>query len=456
MKITIALPYLSRQRDSFFREGIGKFLGLLVEGIFQDDSEIQIEVWSYFRGIDSIQTLFNEHFCDRNCRITIINDFDEYKKSRHYKHQLKRGEDDKKIQDDFENMLAHKIGIFSKVRSRCLKFIQRYYLIRAIRKRSKADFVYYNNPIFFPLLCIIKPTIVQIHDLFTMQYEKEFINNNKYYFLANRKVSCWLGIQGLQGAHFVCSSYNTLNKQVLKYIPFIKKNRTHVVRFPSMVKDYGGKTSLTKKEFCSKYGITQAYIAYPTQNRPNKNIITLLRALDYLNDHNIGIQLVITGKFNEVKECEQYIKNHESVARMLVETGNLSEEELYMLYKYSDMVVSTSFVEGGCISGQVLEALKIGNVPVICALLDGIDEWLKVHNMDRSSADMNWFDRYDYIGLAERIKDVLNNQEKHINKQRHIFNDLNEQTWDVTGKEYLGIIKNMIDVNRKDKGGKAK
>lgn len=444
MKLTIAIPYLSISRESVFRDGLGKFLGLLIDGILLHDDEIEIEIWSFSQGVEGMKKLFEKNFKENKCRISIINDFDFYQTTHSYKRKVKLGKTIEEIKREYEGRCDHKRSVLEKILKRVVMIRQRRYLVKAVKSRSKADFVYYNSPCFLPLLSIIKPTLVQIHDLFTMQYERLFVRNSKRYFFTNKAVSFWLGIQGVLGAHFVSSSYNTLNNQVLKYIPLIKKERTHIIRFPAMVKNYEGMVNFSKEDFCKKYGIVGPYIAYPTQNRPNKNIITLLKSLDILCNEGINVKLVITGKFNDVKDCANYIESNPKLLDNLVETGNLSEEELYFLYKCSDMVVSTSFVEGGCISGQVLEALKIGDIPVIHALSDGIDEWLDVHGFNRKTADMNWFDRFDYMNLALLIKDVLINRNSHVVKQKHIFEELDDPTWEDVGCKYLELFSKII------------
>ena len=451
MKKTIAIPYLSIHRESLYRDGLGKFLGMLVNGIMQYDPEVLFEIWTYSQGVPGVKEMFSQYLDEGLDRISYIDDYDIYRKTNRYKKDKKSGASEEEIRVNYENKIAvsrlskrtGKPSLINKALKASDIVWHKHNLVKSIKASSNADAVYYFSPCFIPILGIKKPTLVQIHDMFTIQYEKEFVKQSIRHLITNRTIAFFLGLQSLSNAHFVCSSGNTLNNQILKYIPFVKKENTHIVRFPAMIKDYKDVADKGKEAFCAEHGITAPYIAYPTQNRPNKNIITLLKAMKCLKEMNVNVQLVLTGQFGGVKICQEYIDNNPDIQDMLVETGNLSDEDLYLLYKHADMVVSTSFVEGACISGQVLEALKIGNIPVVCALLDGVDEWLSVHGFDRKTADMNWFERFDYETLAKTIKDVLENREEHLKKQEHIFREIVEPTWPETGKAYLDLIDSI-------------
>ena len=442
METVIAIPYLSRKGESVYREGLGKFLRLMINGMLDANPDVSIEIWVYSQGVPAIKQLFKEQIEKNPERIRIIDDFSVFQNSKAYKQRIENGDSIEKIRKEYEN--ETRLGKGFLFRSISFdSFRHRHNLIKNVKKESKADYIYYFCVNYVPIIGVSKPTLIQVHDLFTMKYEKLFASDSWRYWITNRAVRVFLGLQRLRGAHFVCSSNSTREEQCLKYIPFSGEDNVHLLRFPAMVKEYPEMDDADSGEFCKKYSLTSRYIAYPTQNRPNKNMITLLKAMQLLKQKGTDIKLAITGCFNDVEECRLFIENNPEIKEMLIETGSLSEEDLYLFYKNAAMVASTSFIEGACVSGQVLEALQIGGVPVIHALSDGIDEWLGVHGYTRETADMNWFERFDYVKLAELIEDVLVDKDKHIKKQAHIFKGMKSVGWGETGTRYLELLRSL-------------
>src|SRR5699024_9944602 len=109
-----------------------------------------------------------------------------------------------------------------------------------------------------------------------------------------------------------------------------------------------------------------------------------------------------------------------------------------------DMVVCPNLIEGMGISGQALEALKIGGIPVVHAKTLGVEELLEKIGMTMDTADLNWVDLDDSHGMAQKIIDVLQNPEKYAQKQKEIIKAFERITWHDVADEYLTLFEKQI------------
>ena len=62
MGTIIAIPYLSRRGEPIYREGLGKFLKLMITGMLDTNPDVSIEIWTYSQGVPGIKHLFKEQF----------------------------------------------------------------------------------------------------------------------------------------------------------------------------------------------------------------------------------------------------------------------------------------------------------------------------------------------------------------------------------------------------------
>ena len=115
-----------------------------------------------------------------------------------------------------------------------------------------------------------------------------------------------------------------------------------------------------------------------------------------------------------------------------------------MLYKYQDIAIGSTIIEGMGISGQVIEALKVGNVPAVHSRCYGYQDSLTAVGLTEETADLNWFDYNDDETLANYIEDVLQNPQPHIEKQKHIMNAYMSRTWQDVAQKYIELFEQTI------------
>jgi len=176
------------------------------------------------------------------------------------------------------------------------------------------------------------------------------------------------------------------------------------------------------------------FLFYASQFRPNKNIISLLKAYEYLlRRRYIGHKLVLTGHPHLLPEVNTFIEEHNLQSDVLCLYG-LSERELAACYRLADLAVNPSLSEGGC-PFTFTEALSVGT-PVVMARIPVSEEVIT----DPELQELMFFDPYDWKNMAERIEWGLNNRARLLEKQKPFYEQLARRTWRNVVDEYIEIL----------------
>lgn len=445
----VSIPYSFDKSIDIRREGIGVYVSLLVKALLDYFPDLEIEVWTYAFNKKNVYSLFKDAFEKYASRIKIYDDGVKCINSYHvmmifckyfvlkrafYKvlHLITRSRFYKEKLDKLKSKKEN--GDWLPIKYRKNKIQEK------IKLLSHADVVYNFFVTIDMGLWFDCPKFVQVHDLFTMALKDLFAKhwNQRDLEMHNKIISDLLEQYAGQGAVFVSSSKYIAYEHSLKFIPGIHDNQVAVIPFPPLIKDFDTVDILNKKEFKNKYRIPGKYIAMPSQNRPNKNWGVILRALAELKKQGVCLYFVTTGHVGDIQYDGQLVKDL-GIADLIIEVGSLSQKDLYALYKYSDLMVASTVIEGLGISGQALEALKAGSIPIIHAKSLGVAESLDAVGLTMDTADLNWFDLDDYKTLVEKIKDVLSNPESHIEKQKHILAAYLKRTWKEVADNYMKI-----------------
>ncbi len=176
------------------------------------------------------------------------------------------------------------------------------------------------------------------------------------------------------------------------------------------------------------------FFFYASQLRPNKNVITLLRAYEYLlRKRLIGHKLIMTGNPASFPAVQQFVKLHHLENDVLFLHG-LKPQELAACYKLSDLAVNPSLSEGGC-PFTFTEALSV-DTPVVMARIPVTEEILN----DPQLQEITFFDPYDWKDLARRIEWALGHREELLAAQRKTYAQLAQRTWVDVVDEHLQIL----------------
>jgi glycosyltransferase involved in cell wall biosynthesis len=176
------------------------------------------------------------------------------------------------------------------------------------------------------------------------------------------------------------------------------------------------------------------FIFYASQFRPNKNVITLLRAYAHLLKRRyIGHKLVLTGNPNLLPEVAQFIRDHNLQNDVLCLRG-LSAQELAACYRLADLAVNPSLSEGGC-PFTLTEALSVGT-PVVMARIAVTEEVVT----DPELQSLMLFDAFDWEDMANRIEWALRNKETLLDHQLKLYAKLSQRTWRNVVDEHIAIL----------------
>jgi glycosyltransferase involved in cell wall biosynthesis len=179
------------------------------------------------------------------------------------------------------------------------------------------------------------------------------------------------------------------------------------------------------------------FIFYASQFRPNKNVITLLKAYEYLLKRlYVGHKLVLTGNPNTLPEIARFITEHNLENDVLCLHG-LSAQELAACYRLADLAVNPSLSEGGC-PFTFTEALSVGT-PVVMARIPVTEEVIT----DPELQQQMLFDPYDWKEMADKIEWGLNNRCVLLAKQKPLYNQLSQRTWRHVVDEYVEILDSI-------------
>ena len=177
------------------------------------------------------------------------------------------------------------------------------------------------------------------------------------------------------------------------------------------------------------------FIFYASQFRPNKNVLNLLRAYEYLlRRRHVQHKLILTGNPQDMQDINAYIQQHQLQNDVLCLHG-LSAKELAACYHLADLAVNPSLSEGGC-PFTFTEALSV-DTPVVMAR---IPVTLEVLTDPALEASGTFFDPYEWKEMAACIEAGLRNRENLLAVQMPVYKKLAERSWRDVVDEYVAAL----------------
>jgi glycosyltransferase involved in cell wall biosynthesis len=181
------------------------------------------------------------------------------------------------------------------------------------------------------------------------------------------------------------------------------------------------------------------FLFYASQFRPNKNVLTLLRAYEYLlREKFLPHKLIMTGSPRVLRPIEEFITER-NLRRDVICLHGLDSAELAACYRLAELAVNPSLSEGGC-PFTLTEALSVGT-PVVMARIPVTEEIVS----DPRLQQLMLFDPYDWRNAAARIEWALNHRTLLLNAQKPLYDELRERTWDDVVDEVIGIMERISD-----------
>lgn len=398
--------------DNLHREGVTRFIVFFIKSIMEKYKEVNCEVWGYE--------------CNRD---TISISFEIIKKDKELSKRIKFI-DEKNFIERF-NLPKYYEKLYSNI---CPDNDNLNILAREF---SKAD-------LFIPIICYLdnvigvdKKIFVPMHDMVVSSRYHDFIKNDK--LNKSRSLDIISKVKNLiyNNAIFFTNSKTVLNEQLIEYLPLITEGNCKVVYLPLNIPENIDKNIVSEKEVREKYNIFGDYLFYPTQIRPYKNIICIVKALKEVIKTYSDLKLILTGRIKDNKEIYDYVKKN-NLTDNVIELESVSEEMLYSLYKYASCIPVTSLFEAG-FPYQALEGMY-SNTPVIVSELNIIKERIEAMGYTKETCGFEMFNPSDCQELAEKIIYVLKNKERVVNGQKEFKDKILSYTWDNAATKYYEIL----------------
>ncbi|WP_237235691.1 glycosyltransferase [Pseudomonas sp. R76] len=177
------------------------------------------------------------------------------------------------------------------------------------------------------------------------------------------------------------------------------------------------------------------FIFYASQFRPNKNLISLLKAYKHLlHNRFIRHKLILTGNAEGFAPVKAFIRDHHLENDVLCMHG-LSVGELAACYSLAELAVNPSLSEGGC-PFTFTEALSVAT-PVVMARIPVTEEIL----VDAELQKVTFFDPYDWRDIAYRIQWGVQNRDELLGIQLRAYASLARRSWADVVNEHIDILE---------------
>lgn len=181
------------------------------------------------------------------------------------------------------------------------------------------------------------------------------------------------------------------------------------------------------------------FLFYASQFRPNKNVISLLRAYEYLlRRRYVGHKLILTGHPDSYPVIGQFIVQH-NLENDVICLHGLSVQELAACYKLADLAVNPSKSEGG-FPFTFTEALSVGT-PVVMARIGVTEEVVTDPGLQAAML----FEPDDWRQMAERIEWALGNRQRLLAIQTPLYERLAKRTWTDVANQHIELLERICE-----------
>lgn len=201
----------------------------------------------------------------------------------------------------------------------------------------------------------------------------------------------WIYPFVIKKSHRLTTISAFVKQDIIQVYPFVDVNKIQSVHCPVIVANPQKEAPPLKEK----------YLLYVSSFLRHKNAITLIKAFNIVKDQ-IPHQLVLIGRENNMwrEEIKPYIEANYLEDRIIHIANGVSDEELAQYYKYADLFVHPSYMEG------------FGYPPIEAAILETPVVTTKVTSLyEVTKGLLNYVeDPMDEKELADKILFVLNHR----------------------------------------------
>lgn len=190
------------------------------------------------------------------------------------------------------------------------------------------------------------------------------------------------------------------------------------------------------------------YLFYASQPRHNKNIITMLRAYEYLiRKRFVRVRLFLTANVYNNAEVSKFIEDH-ALSHHVMTFPNVSNQKLAALYHCATLVVNPTLYEGG-FPFTFGEGMSVGT-PSVMSDIPQVREVLEPAGLEDIM-----FDPYDWRAMADKIEYALQHVDELYERELPLYQKLAERTPDVMAQDYVKAFEEFMEIDRQRKAAQT-
>lgn len=193
------------------------------------------------------------------------------------------------------------------------------------------------------------------------------------------------------------------------------------------------------------------YVFYSSQVRPNKNVMTLVRAYEYLlRKKEVDFKLVLTGNLYTMPDVADYVVENRLQYDILT-FSMVSNQQLAALYACAELVVNPTLYEGGFLM-IFSEGMSVGTPSVMSRIPQVTDVTVDFDMEDYL------FNPVDYRDMADKILYGVTHRAELVEKQRPLYTHLSKWSGEDAGREYEEAFAyfKALDAQQAGQGRKGK
>lgn len=180
------------------------------------------------------------------------------------------------------------------------------------------------------------------------------------------------------------------------------------------------------------------YLFYPSQLRPNKNILSLIKAYEHvLRTEHRYVKLFLTCDLQSDSDVKRYIEK-QRLQYDVISFVNVPTQTLAALYHCAELVINPTLFEGG-FPFTFAEGASVGT-PSIMSSIPQTEDFVKQFGLE---GDM-LFDPFDWREISKKIIWGLDHREELLEKQIPMYEHLEHRDWNVVATEYVKAFNNFI------------
>ena len=310
-------------------------------------------------------------------------------------------------------------------------------------RRSAAQCFLVQNLDLENCLPLDRPRVVCLHDLYTSEFAALFENSgrNRRLRFHGQRAARAAGALARSGTVFVSNSDHIRRTHALGLIKGLEERQTAVVLLPGPVPRGIGAQLPARESVFNQFRITAPYLFYATHVRPYKNVLTLLKALSIVRADGHDLRLVLTGRLGHDQASADFVEAA-NLTSAVISTGELSEPQMFALYRYATLVAVPTLSEGG-FPWQALEAMAM-EVPVVVSRIPVVLERLAYHGVSPESCGLRLFEPMDERALARSIVEVMGHREDVLQEQAPAREVLGSYGWKDVARQYYEILNAAV------------